>query len=161
MEGIFWLAVILIMSVIEIITLGLTTIWFAGGALAAFLAYLLGAGVAVQAVLFAAVSVALLVVTRPLAVRFFNKDREKTNAESLIGKTAVVLERIDNLMGEGKVCVEGQEWTARAVDGIAIPQDARVEIMDISGVKLLVKEVKGQGAEIRKSEAETGSREQK
>ncbi len=99
MEGIFWLAVILIMSVIEIITLGLTTIWFAGGALAAFLAYLLGAGVAVQAVLFAAVSVALLVVTRPLAVRFFNQDREKTNAESLIGKTAVVLERIDNLMG--------------------------------------------------------------
>lgn len=78
MEGIFWLAVILIMSVIEIITLGLTTIWFAGGALAAFLAYLLGAGVAVQAVLFAAVSVALLVVTRPLAVRFFNQDREKT-----------------------------------------------------------------------------------
>ena len=91
-------------------------------------------------------------------MRFFNQDREKTNAESLIGKTAVVLERIDNLMGEGKVCVEGQEWTARAVDGIAIPQDARVEIMDISGVKLLVK---GQGAEIRKSEAETGSREQK
>ena len=158
MWSIIWLVVFVLLVTFEAATMGLFTIWFAGGALAAFLAYLLGAGVAVQAVLFAAVSVALLVVTRPLAVRFFNQDREKTNAESLIGKTAVVLERIDNLMGEGKVCVEGQEWTARAVDGIAIPQDARVEIMDISGVKLLVK---GQGAEIRKSEAETGSREQK
>ncbi len=142
MEGIFWLAVILVMSIIEIATLGLTTIWFAGGALVAFLAYLLGAGLAVQALLFVVVSVVLLAATRPLAVKFFNKDREKTNAESLIGKQAVVLEGVDNLKAQGLVCVNGQEWTARAVDGIAIPKGAQVEIVDISGVKLLVKEKK-------------------
>ena len=108
----------------------------------AFLAYLLGAGLAVQALLFVVVSVVLLAATRPLAVKFFNKDREKTNAESLIGKQAVVLEGVDNLKAQGLVCVNGQEWTARAVDGIAIPKGAQVEIVDISGVKLLVKEKK-------------------
>lgn len=145
MVGVFWLAVILIMSVIEIATLGLTTIWFAGGALAAFLAYLLGAGLAVQGLVFVLVSVILLAVTRPLAVEFFNKDRTKTNTESLIGKAAVVQEGIDNLKAQGVVCVNGQEWTARAVDGLAIPKDAQVEIVDINGVKLLVKEINNTG----------------
>lgn len=140
MEGIFWLAVIILMSVIEIITLGLTTIWFAGGALVAFLAYLLGANLAVQAILFVLVSVALLGATRPLAMEFFNKDRTKTNVDSLMGKTAIVLEGIDNLAQKGRVSVNGQEWMARAVDGIPIPQGAQVEIVDIIGVKLLVKE---------------------
>lgn len=140
MEGIFWLAVIILMSVIEIITLGLTTIWFAGGALVAFLAYLLGANLVMQAALFVLVSVVLLAATRPLAVKFFNKDRTKTNVDSLIGKTAVVIEGIDNLNQKGRVSVNGQEWMARAVDGMPIPQNSQVEIVDIIGVKLLVKE---------------------
>ncbi len=140
MEGIFWLLVVIIMAVIEIITLGLTTIWFAGGALVAFVACLLGAGILVQGILFVTVSILLLALTRPLAVTFFNKDREKTNAESLIGKTAIVLEEINNIKAQGKVSVNGQEWTARAEGGADIPKDALVEIMGISGVKLLVRE---------------------
>ncbi len=140
MEGVFWLFIVIVMAVIEIITLGLTTIWFAGGALVAFIASLLGAGIVVQIVLFIAVSVVLLAVTRPLAVKFLNKDRVKTNAESLIGKLAVVKQEIDNLNARGLVSVNGQEWTARAVDDKTIPQDATVEIVEISGVKLLVKE---------------------
>lgn len=141
MEGVFWLFIVIVMAVIEIITLGLTTIWFAGGALAAFVASLLGANLAVQIVLFIAVSVVLLAVTRPLAVKFLNKDRVKTNAESLIGKLAVVKQEIDNLNAQGLVSVNGQEWTARAVDGKIIPQDATVEVVEISGVKLMVKEL--------------------
>lgn len=139
MEGIFWLAVILIMSVIEIITLGLTTIWFAGGALVAFLASLLGAGLLMQTILFIVVSVILLAVTRPLAVEFFNKGRIKTNAESLIGETAVVQQEIDNLRAKGMVSINGQEWSARSVDNEIIPNETLVEIMEISGVKLLVR----------------------
>lgn len=140
MEGIFWLIIVVVMAVIEIITLGLTTIWFAGGALVAFIASLLGADLVVQIILFVVVSVLLLAVTRPLAVEFLNKDRIRTNAESLIGKTAVVLEEIDNLKAQGQVSVEGQEWTARAVEEQVIPRDAQVEIVEISGVKLMVKE---------------------
>lgn len=140
MDGIFWLAVVIVMAIIEIITLGLTTIWFAGGALVAFLASMLGANFVVQAVLFIAVSVFLLAITRPLAVKYLNKNRESTNAESLIGKLAVVKEEIDNLNARGHVSVNGQEWTARSFEEKIIPEGATVEIVEISGVKLLVRE---------------------
>lgn len=139
MEGIFWLIVVVVMAVIEIITLGLTTIWFAGGALVAFLASLLGAGLLMQTILFIVVSVILLAVTRPLAAEFFNKGRIKTNAESLIGETAVVQQEIDNLRAKGMVSINGQEWSARSVDNEIIPNETLVEIMEISGVKLLVR----------------------
>ena len=140
MDGIFWLAIVVVMAIIEIITLGLTTIWFAGGALVAFIASLFGAGFVIQVVLFVAVSVILLAATRPLAVKYLNKNMESTNAESLIGKLAVVKEEFDNLNARGHVSVNGQEWTARAVEEKVIPEGVTVEIVEISGVKLLVKE---------------------
>ncbi len=140
MDGIVWLAILIVMVVIEIITLGLTTIWFAGGALAAFIASLLGAGVPIQIVLFIVVSLLLLIVTRPIAVKFFNRDRVRTNAESLIGATAIVLEDIHNLQATGRVQVNGQEWSARSKDDTLINKGKEVLIEEISGVKLIVKE---------------------
>lgn len=139
MEGLFWLVIVVVMAIIEIITLGLTTIWFAGGALIAFIASLFGAGLPVQIVLFIVVSFLLLAFTRPFAVKFVNKDRTRTNAESLIGKNAIVLSDINNLKAEGMVSVNGQEWTARTVDDTIIAKDAVVEIVQIKGVKLIVK----------------------
>ena len=133
-----WIAVFVVLIVIEAATMALTTIWFAGGALVAFLASLLGAGLLMQTILFIVVSVILLAVTRPLAVEFFNKGRIKTNAESLIGETAVVQQEIDNLRAKGMV-INGQEWSARSVDNEIIPNETLVEIMEISGVKLLVR----------------------
>ena len=85
-------------------------------------------------------SVLLLALTRPLAAEYLNKDRIRTNADSLIGKTAVVKQKIDNLNAQGQVSVEGQEWTARSVEDKVIPENALVEIMEINGVKLMVKE---------------------
>lgn len=140
MEGIFWLIVLVVMAVIEIITLGLTTVWFAGGALVAFIASLLGANIVVQVILFVVVSVLLLALTRPLAAEYLNKDRIRTNADSLIGKTAIVKQEIDNLKAQGQVSVDGQEWTARSVNEQVIPRDMQVEIVEINGVKLMVKQ---------------------
>ncbi|WP_075721808.1 NfeD family protein [Roseburia sp. 499] len=137
--GIIWLAIIVVMAIIEIITLGLTTIWFAGGALIAFIASLFGVSLPIQIVLFVIVSLVLLVFTRPFAVKFVNKNQTRTNAESLIGKSAIVLEDINNLKAEGAVSVNGQEWTARAVDDTVITKDTVVEIVEIKGVKLMVK----------------------
>ncbi len=139
MEGIFWLVIIVVMALIEIITLGLTTVWFAGGALAAFIASLLGAGLPVQIVVFIVVSFLLLAFTRPFAMKVMNKNSIRTNAESLIGKNAIVMQEINNLKAEGMASVNGQEWTARAVDDTVIAKDTVVEIVDIKGVKLLVK----------------------
>ncbi|MEG0961332.1 MAG: NfeD family protein [Lachnospiraceae bacterium] len=142
MEGIFWLAVIIIMALIELFTLGLTSIWFAGGALIAFIASLLGAGLSLQIILFVVVSLVLLLFTRPFAAKYINTGRTKTNAESLIGTTAVVLEEINNEKAQGHVSVNGLEWTARSYDETIITQDSVVEIMEIRGVKLMVKKSK-------------------
>lgn len=140
MEGIIWLAILVLMLVVEMITLGLATIWFAGGALVAFISSLLGAPIPVQIVLFVVVSLGLLIGTRPIAVKYFNKKRTMTNADSLIGKTAVVLEEINNLQAQGRVQVDGQEWAARSLNNTVISEKKEVLIEEISGVKLIVKE---------------------
>ena len=143
MNSMAWLALVVIMLVIEIITLGLTTLWFAGGALVAFIAALLGAPLVVQVILFLVVSVALLLITRPLAVKYFNKDRIKTNAESLIGAQGIVTSEIINLQGIGQVTVGGQEWSAKAKDSQRNFQPGEVvDIVEIQGVKLIVEESK-------------------
>ena len=127
--------------VIEIITMGLTTIWFAGGSLVAAVSAAFSAPLWLQLLLFVAVSFVLLYFTRPIAVKYFNKDRIKTNVESLIGKQAIVISEIDNLQGIGQVTVGGQEWSARTVkDGITLPVGCVVVIRAINGVKLMVEE---------------------
>ncbi|MBE5905955.1 MAG: NfeD family protein [Lachnospiraceae bacterium] len=134
-----WLVILVAMLVIELATLGLTTIWFAGGAAVAVLANVLGLSPVIQIVLFLIVSVLLLALTRPVAVRHLNKNRTKTNAESLIGRTGFVLEEINNLKATGCVSVDGQEWTARTTkDGVVLAKDAVVTIQEIQGVKLIV-----------------------
>ena len=90
MESYYWLIIMAVLILFEIITLGLSTIWFAFGALAAFVASLLGANIVIQLIVFFAVSLITLFFTRPVALRYFNKDRIKTNAESLVGQKALV-----------------------------------------------------------------------
>ena len=139
MNPILWLILLIILLVIEAISLELTTIWFAGGALAAFIAALAGADVVVQVVLFLAVSIVLLVFTRPVAMRYLNRNKTPTNAESLIGEQAVVTQTINNLMGRGVVLVNGMEWTARSQENSEmIEKDTIVRILRIDGVKLIV-----------------------
>lgn len=143
MEPMMWLAVLAVLLLIEAITAGLTTIWFAGGALVAAIAAYCGAGVGLQFCLFVAVSLVLLIFTRPIAVKYMNPDLEKTNADSLIGKKAVVIEEIDNLAQTGHVRIRDIEWMARtSSDHVKIPENTVVEIEEIHGVKLIVKEVR-------------------
>ena len=142
-----WLIIFVACIVVEIITMGLTTIWFAGGSLIASVAAAIGAPLWLQIVLFVAVSLLLLYFTRPIAVKYFNKDRVKTNAESLVGKQAIVISEIDNLQGIGQVTVGGQEWSARTTEeGITLPVGSVVIIRAISGVKLMVEEMPKQTA---------------
>lgn len=137
----YWLIIFIILLVIEIFTMGLTTIWFAGGALAAFLIGVIGFGVTVQMIVFLAVSILLLVLTRPVVVKYFNRERQKTNAESLIGKRAYVIEDIDTMKAVGRVEILGQEWSAKTdePDG-KIAKDTVVIVEGIQGVKLIVRE---------------------
>ena len=141
MQAVVWLIVLVVLLAAEAVTLGLTTIWFAGGALTAFAMAIAGIEVFLQIIVFCTVSILLLILTRPAAVKLFNKGRMKTNAESLIGETAVVTAQIDNLAGKGQVQVKGQYWTARTPeDGVQIERGRTVKIKKISGVKLIVEE---------------------
>ena len=138
-QSITWLVLLVIFLAVELATMGLTTIWFAGGALAAFLVSLAGGSLTLQVVVFIAAAVILLIFTRPFAVKYINQNRVKTNADSLIGETAVVTEAIDNLAGAGQVRVNGQIWTARSSEeDREIPEGTRVRILEISGVNLMV-----------------------
>lgn len=140
MNGIAWLILFVVLIIIEALTVGLTTIWFAIGSLVAFGLECIGLGLPIQVIAFIVISVILFIVTRPIAMKYFNKDREKTNAESLVGRTALVMEKIDNIHAAGKVEVNGLEWTARTDDeSIVIEKDTKVRILGIEGVKLIVR----------------------
>ena len=135
-----WLIILVVLVLIELLTMGLTTIWFAGGALIGAILALLNAPLLAQIIVALAVSIVLLLTTRPVAVKYFNKDRVRTNVEGLIGHAAIVIGDIDNIQGVGQVNVGGQEWSARSYDDtVKIPTGAVVEIINISGVKLIVK----------------------
>ncbi len=139
--AILWLGLVIILLIIEIATMGLTTIWFAGGAMAAFFSTFFGAGPAMQRTIFVVLSLALLVLTRPAAVKYMRRSHVKTNAESLIGRLAVVTAQIDNLAQSGEVMIADVSWTARSrLDGTVIPVGSKVKICAIEGVKLIVEE---------------------
>ena len=138
-----WLVLLVILVVVELITMGLTTIWFAGGALAAALISIPRTPLALQILVFLLVSALLLYFTRPVAVKYFNRDRIRTNVESMIGRQAIVISEINNLEGIGQVNTGGMEWSARTkTDEEKLPVGAVVVVLAINGVKLIVEEKK-------------------
>lgn len=141
MNSICWLVIFLVLLIIEIFTLGLTTIWFAIGAVAAFIATLFDAGIVVQIVLFIAVSVVTLLITRPIAVKYFSKGTIKTNVEGIIGKTAVITKAIVDTNNNGEAKLDGEIWIAHSQNGEAIGENETVQIVAVEGVKLIVKKI--------------------
>ena len=141
MEAIIWVALIILFAAIEIATVGLTSIWFAGGALAALVCYALGLGVAWQIVVFFAVSLVLLFFTRPWAMKYLKPHLIKTNYEEAVDKNVCITETVDNLKGTGTAVLNGQEWTARAYeDGKVFEPGMIVKVKEIRGVTLYVGE---------------------
>jgi len=141
MQTFYWLIIFVIALVVEIATMGLTSIWFAGGAIIAWMFAKIGFGTMVQIVVFVIASLLLLVLTRPIAVRFFNVERQKTNAESLIGECAVVIEEVDTIKAQGRVEIHGMEWSAKTDEPDGKIAVGKVVVVDgIQGVKLIVRD---------------------
>ena len=141
----FWLIGLAVLLLIEAAVPGLVSIWFALGALAALLAALCGASGPIQIVLFVVVSMAALVVTRPLVKKYVNAKVQHINADRILGQECVVTEQVDNLAGTGEISVDGKRWTARSSDLAVIPQGSRVTVERIEGVKAIVKIQDGSG----------------
>lgn len=138
MAIIIWLVIAALLVIVEIATMGLTTIWFAGGAIVAALAAIFEAHWLIQFLVFAVVSLVLLIFTRPIATKHLMKEQEKTNVESLVGQSALVTATINNIKGEGTVKINGLEWTARSKNETVIEEGSEVIIDSVSGVKLIV-----------------------
>ena len=139
--AVVWLTAMIALLIVEAIVPGLVSIWFAIGAFAALISALLGAPLWLQVVWFLAVSVATLVLTRPLAQRYVNSRVQPTNADALIGRDCVVTENIDNLAGTGAVKIDGKVWTARAEnENDRYAKGDVVKAVKIEGVKLIVKQ---------------------
>lgn len=136
----FWLGAFVLFGVVEAATAGLTSIWFAAGALVALIATALGAQVWLQVTIFILASAAAIAATRPLVRRFGKRRKVATNADRVLGRTARVTEEINNLIPTGAVYVDGKTWTARSAGGGPIPSGAMVTVLAMEGVKLIVRE---------------------
>ena len=140
--AIIWLIALIVLVIIEIISQGLTTIWFAGGSLVALISTFCGANLFVQIAIFLVVSIILLIFTRPIAMLHFNKKVVPTNVETLPGEVCVITEAVDNIGAKGKAELNGMEWTVRsASEGILIPEGARAKVLRVEGVKRIVEQV--------------------
>jgi membrane protein implicated in regulation of membrane protease activity len=134
----FWLAVIIVAAVVEALTAQLVSIWFVAGGIASLIAYICGAPIWVQLVLFIVVTALALLVTRPFVRKLMHFKKEDTNSGRYIGKTGIVIIEINNTLAQGQVKVMGSVWSARSTDGSVIPEGTEVLIHEIEGVKLVV-----------------------
>ena len=135
---VIWIAVLIGGVAIEVATLNLVSIWFAVGGLAAFIALSLGASFLVQLIVFAVVSAVMLCLIRPLTTDILKPKGAKTNADRIIGETAIVTEQISNACNKGQIKISGQIWSAKSDDGNIINEGETVKIIAISGVKAIV-----------------------
>lgn len=137
--GYIWLFLTVLFGVIEAVTVQIVSIWFAGGSVCAMIAYALGASEAVQVGVFVLSSAILLLLTRPFVKKMTNGKKVSTNADSLIGKTAVVTKKTDELGLSGEARVGGSVWTICTEDGQPAYENERVTVEKIEGVKLIVR----------------------
>ena len=141
MYEIFWLIMLVLLTVTEILTFNFITIWFAAGSLAALISSLCGADIMVQMWVFIIISVLSLIFTKPLVKNKLNFKKTETNADRVIGKTAIVTDEINSEKFAGEVKVNGQMWSAISYENEIIEKDSKVKILDIEGVKLVVEKL--------------------
>ncbi|SHK55847.1 Membrane protein implicated in regulation of membrane protease activity [Caminicella sporogenes DSM 14501] len=135
-----WIIVAVIFGIIEALTLGLTTIWFAAGALVAMISALINLPFIVQILIFLISAGVFLYYTRPIAKEYLKIGATKTNVNSIIGKTGIVTKKILPY-NTGQVKVSGQIWTAKSIDDKEIDENLEIEVVRVEGVKLIVKKI--------------------
>ena len=137
-EAIFWLIAMVVFAAAEAMTISLVSVWFAVGALGAVIVALTGGGLAFQVTVFLALAIALLLSLRGLVRKHFAPRVTRTNIDSVIGATGVVLTPVNNIAALGQVQIGGVEWSARSSDNSHIPAGTLVRVDRIEGVKVFV-----------------------
>lgn len=142
MDTLLWLGLFLTFLIVEAVTVDLISVWFAGGSLVALIASLFMGDdtLWIQILLALAVSLACLILTRPMLRKWREKHQEvKTNFDRILGSTGIVTERIDDLKGTGYVFVDGKDWMARTgKENLFVEPGTRVKVLRIEGAKIFV-----------------------
>ena len=133
-----WLGVAVLACVIEALTAQMVSIWFAAGGVVAFLVSLFSPPVAVQVIVFVVISIIALFASRPIVKKYIQPKVVKTNADAIIGKTAVVISPVSSLDMKGRVSVGGLDWAAISEDEQTYQEGEQVVVQKIDGVKLIV-----------------------
>ena len=137
-EAIFWLAAMVVFILAEAATVTLVSIWFAAGALAAIVVALLGGGIGFQVVVFLTVASLMLISLRGVVRKYIRPKIVRTNVDSIVGSTGVVVTPINNVAALGRVKLSGMEWSARSTDSTHIPEGTLVRVDRVEGVKVFV-----------------------
>lgn len=137
---IIWLIVAAFFFILEIATEGFLVFWFGIGAVAAIGTSFLTENISIQIAVFAVVSIILVLSTRKLTDKMKPKE-VPTNVYTILGKKAVVSQAIDNLKGSGQIKIDGDIWSAKSEDDEPIEEGASVEILNIDGVRAVVKKI--------------------
>ena len=136
--GLVWLIGIIVFMVLEGVSYQIVSVWFAAGAMGGLLAYVCGAPVWLQIAIFIVLSLVMLAALRPISVRLLGKHKIRTNADSLVGKSVLITQDVDNIKGTGQGKIDGMTWTVRSETGETIPSGEVAKILKIEGVKLIV-----------------------
>ena len=135
----FWLGVVLLLSVIEMATADLITIWFIASGIVTLIISFFDIPFVAQVGIFVILGTVLLITTRKMLVEKLNKNKQKTNLDRVVGMEGIVTEKITK-HNPGEVKVDGKKWTAISSDGKNISEGKTVKIIKIEGVKLVVEE---------------------
>ncbi len=136
-----WLAVFVVMLIIEGIGPGLICLWFAFGALIAFVFSLFNSTLIIQLIAFFVSSALFVILFRPIALRYINQKKVATNADMVINHDGIVIEEINETLGTGQIKILGQVWSAKAQNGEMLPIDTQVKVLRIEGAKAIVKQI--------------------
>lgn len=139
-----WLIIAGLCFIAEMMTVGFFIFWFGIGALLSLLTSLIfPENLVLQAVVFVVSSVILLILTKPIVNKFIGKDKKnETNAYSIIGKKALVIQDINPTHSVGQIKISGEVWSAKTLDGSNIEKGKEVQILSIEGVKAIVEPIK-------------------
>lgn len=137
-----WLIIAGIFLIGEIATVGFLIFWFGIGALVAMVASLFTDSIIIQTTIFVISSTILIFATKPFVKKFVDVKKINTNVFSIIGKTALVIKEINPIQSQGQIKINGETWSAESENNEVIPEGSEVQILQIRGVKTIVKAIK-------------------
>lgn len=139
---VFWLIAAGVFFIVEMATIGFLSFWLGIGALLAMVTSFFIDNIIVQSIIFLLSSTLLIIFTKPLVNKFIKIPKEvKTNAYSIIGKKGIVISKINNTDGSGQIKIDGEIWSAKSIDDEEIEKNTEIEIIEIDGVKAVVKKL--------------------